>query len=634
MNLNEAQKKLATTIEGPVIASSCAGSGKTTAVISRLIFMLKSGIKPENILMLTFTNKAANNMVAKASATGLDVQGLTACTYHSFCAKLLRRYGDKIGIRRDFSILSTSNCNVAIGLCKDKVKFPKVKGTPSNAVILGIISKARTKGISLTKAIDRYYPYYEDYIDNIIDVADEYQKYKTEQNILDYEDLLYCVLNLLRENDDLCHWLSDKYKYIIVDEYQDTSTVQLEILKELRKYDNKNVCVVGDGMQSIFAFINARVENITEFPTVFPNTAEIPLTYNYRSNQEILDLANAVAERTPVLTYHDMVGTHSSGYKPIAKTFYSQEEEAIYVYEEIQRLTETIPLNDIAVLVRNSFASTRLETILNRMRIPYKKYGGIKFLEREAPQDVFAFLHILCNTNTEIYWLRFLQLYMNIGPVNAQRIAKDIFKMGIEDFNLKKYEKRIYYKYLLEFVEKVKEGKQIVKEKRVSDAIDFAVDYYYELKQKKLLDKSDDYAKDISNLDAECEQLRALKNNKYQSLKSFLDDMTLDNADEDEEDGLTISTVHSAKGLEWDVVFLLDVDDQNYPGEKPISSYLPDVIKEHENEIEEGRRLLYVAITRAKEHLYVLRSEKDIRWAPTEPSRFLPNKIIRSYCEC
>jgi DNA helicase-2/ATP-dependent DNA helicase PcrA len=644
--LNKKQLEAVETTEGPVLVIAGAGSGKTKMLTHRLSKLIEDGIDPANILLLTFTNKAANEMKTRAKQM-LDERcdKVTACTYHSFCANILRRYAHNINLEPNFIIHDTEDTSDTIKLIITIEGHSKEKEFPKAKDLANIFSTHINKGYSFDDIVDIEYPKYEDYVKDIYHIYKEYNKYKQEHNILDYDDLLMKINELLENNEDVRKFLSDKYKYIMVDEYQDSNFLQLQMLILLRSYENKNICVVGDDMQSIYGFRGSEFKNIINFPKQFEGTKLIILDTNYRSNQEILDLSNQITANATEKYEKNLVGLRHKGEKPKLVAIDSSSNGAKYVLAKIIEYMENgTSLNDIAVLTRGSNDSYELEALIAQINknydIQYQKFGGIKFLEKSHIKDIMAYLKILVNIKDEISWFRIFQLYPNIGPVYARKLTLGIIENGIEELNKDKHKNKKYGQYL----SKIYETYTALLDLEFQEQLDKIINKYYkEVRNLSIeVSSSTESAKKAESKEVKSDideaQLLIELAEGYKTANSFLTDMTLEAKQKDIPDEiLTISTIHSAKGLEYKVVFILNCVDGTFPWVKKPTSSHPEALKRVESDIEEERRVFYVALTRAKDDLYLICPKMGIKYGTYqkyEISRFLSeDNIYKNYTD-
>ena len=610
--LNKEQRLAVETTEGPVVIIASAGSGKTHTMTYRLANLIEKGVPAENILMLTFTKKAGSEMKNRAyEMLGAKVNGLDVGTYHSFCAKYLKIYGYKIGLRKDFGVLDSPTSEDIIKKILESLNLPKDKNIkyPEAKQIAEILSAAVNKQKTVERIVKVKYPEHIKYIGMIEDVIRKYREYKEKNNVLDFDDLIVKMNLLLEEEDDLRKHLSDKFRYIMIDEYQDSNNLQMRLVRILRSFENKNICVVGDAAQSIYFWRSANYRNILNFHEMFPGTKTINLKLNYRSNQEIVDLANQILQGSSIRYNEPMVATYRSGVNPNFFCAEDEQDEARIISTDITYLVryEDVSPNDIAVLARSSRDMSQLELNLMREHIPTKKYGGKKFLEYKDPQNLLALLQIVNGSAIDVYWYRILRLFPGVGPKAAEKIAKTAQMYGVDiletapDVYGKKYES-----YILELVKHFRKMREMTD---VSEIVNYALNRVYIPMYGGVL-KSSTAKESYSVYETfrkMTEQMQFLPEyaGKYRSLGDLLTDLSLNPEESKDSDTpkVTLSTVHSAKGLEWDIVYLVNVTDGSYPGAREPKSNDPEAYEEYEEEIEEGRRLLYVAVTRARKHL-------------------------------
>jgi len=625
--LNEKQKLAAETINGPLLIIAGAGTGKTTTLIHRVAHMINSGIEPESILLLTFTNAAAQEMKDRADKMIENKNGnITACTYHSFCAQMLRQYGKAIDVRRDFSILTPSEVNDAISFIKaENEKKYKLRGFPNSAIIAGIFSTAINKNLTIREVLeDEKYEKYQSFEREIIELKHDYTCYKNEKNLLDYDDLLVKFYELMKV-EVIRSRIEDSYKYIMVDEYQDTNNLQEKIILAMRK-GNRNIAVVGDDYQSIYAFRGSNINNILEFDERFSGCKKTIIDINYRSTQQILNLANAIMSRYANFGYpKNMQSTGLNGNKPILCRTNNQDAEVSFILEEIKRRYEAgIPYKEIAVLERSSTSSFALEAELNARGIPYEKRGGLKFMEHVCVMDMIAYLKCITNPYDTLAWFRILQVHPGIGDTFARNISQDCGinpKFLIEN----QYTKRAFYSEL----ELLHNKMNSIRHMSFLTQFDELVKFYYDARYRAIetmVTKDEGNRTDaFETLDADMKVLGILRDMlfKYDSALEFLDAITLQATPDhpetsDSDDKLVISTIHSAKGLEWDTVFIMDCVDGVFPGVSPVEFGSPDDMEE--------LRCFYVAVTRAKQKLFLISPEWIVRYGkgfPGTPSHYL-----------
>lgn len=622
--LNKEQLSAVRTIGGPLRIIAGAGFGKTRTLIYRVAWMLEHGIDPRNILLLTFTNKAADEMMSRAESMLDDRCGdVTACTFHSFCVLILRRYADSIDMSKDFTIMGTPDVTEAIDRIKSKLGYNKLKGMPKGSAIAGYISKS----VNMKRPIEEFLHNgdrirAEDYAEEIKKVAREYRSYKIERNLMDYDDLLYFTEKLLAESPIVRNMTESKYQYVMVDEYQDTNSLQENILLLLTR-NHHNLCVVGDDYQSIYKFRGADVNNIIDFKKRMPEAHDVTLHCNYRSDQRILNLANNVMKNhANEGIYKEMNSEYDFGQMPQLIQVDSSYDERDQVFQIIQNaLCNGFTRSDIAILERSSFSSNLIEARLTQEGIPYTKAGGLKFMEKAHVQDILAFLKCIANPHNEIAFFRALKKYPAIGGTFAQRISELIIKSGYSGLVENPYRKRAFYPDMVALKGKLEEWQQM-------DLLEVmeAVEKYYsalcervingmkledESKRDELLSENDSHSEDFDTLNIMAKE--------HRTLTGFLDKLTLEtDVPTADDDALHISTIHSAKGLEFPVVIILDCTDGIFPR--------VTCENEHSEDDEEELRCFYVAMTRAKNQLYMIQPKYAARYGRMEqvaPSHYL-----------
>jgi DNA helicase-2/ATP-dependent DNA helicase PcrA len=594
--LNPSQFQAVNITKGPLLVIAGAGSGKTRTLTYRVARLVEEGISPSAILLLTFTRKASQEMLKRASRI-LDnrCEGVAGGTFHSFAYSMLRKYASRIGFNHGFSIIDRSDSENLISMLRKEMKGVSKSGSlPRKQTLGNIFSRAVNKNLSIEDIILDDYPHFSRHLESIHAISDAYRKQKAEHNYFDYDDLLIYLEVLLKDHPDVREKICSTYHYLMVDEYQDTNKIQAEIVCLLA--GNNNVMVVGDDSQSIYAFRGANFENIIRFPEKFPGTRIIRLEENYRSVQPILKLTNVIIDRARQKYSKTLFTRKSGGSLPLLVNAGSENRQSQFVVERIQALNRNgVPLNQIAVLFRASFHSFDLEIELNREGIPFVKVGGFKFIESAHIKDILAHVRLLLNPYDKLSWYRILLLLDNIGP----KTALDIFESISSE--------QSGYSGLFKKKLKSKQSKSLDRLKKLFSSIDpsemsvvrlgeAVVKYYTPI----LINKYDDHPKRAKDL----EHLMTIME-RYDNLERFLADMTLEPpntsshdgflADKPDDDCLILSTIHSAKGLEWHTVFIIWALDGRFPSTHAVHD---------EKALEEELRLIYVAATRAKERLF------------------------------
>ena len=629
-DLNEDQYKAATTLEGPLLVIACAGSGKTYLTISRVANLISDGVDPKNILLLTFTKKAAGEMKNRVcSFKGIESgKDVTATTFHSFCNEILRKYANVIGFNNNFSILDDAKSKDAISMFskqhRDKYKKIKTSKFPTDATLQDI----HGRWISNMQTIEDICDYDTEldldpnYRNDVIEILTEYNKYKKDHNMMDFDDLMYYTYQLLRHHENIRAKLDKHYRYIMCDEYQDTNVIQDALLDLLSK-DYPNLCVVGDDMQSIYRWRGAKIENILTFSERHNNCPVIKLTTNYRSTQEILDFANAVASNALEGVQKDMVGI-SHGQNVKFRIYENDRYLSDEITWEIQRriLAGENP-NEICVMGRNGNSTYYLESALKKSNIPYKKFGGPSFFDIKVIRDILAFLEATDSTQDEISWARVLELFPKIGMVKARKIFAMIEKQGLDVLDTLEKE-----------TELLKELKTILQGnigKPPVEQINNIQNFYADLSYKKIEEKNTTQVKkdeEFKRLEMGLSALDSLKAmaREYKSVREMLDDFALNVPDKDDDTPkVNVTTVHSAKGLEYDVVYLIN----------PVQGTFPRKL-EDTPETREDLRCMYVAVTRPRKELYVCYAKEIVvfgKYSEAMVSTFYNHENVLETCD-
>ncbi len=613
--LNPSQLEAVCQKEGAILVIAGAGTGKTKTLTYRTARLIEDGTNPENILLLTFTKKASKEMLTRATLV-LDerCEKVAGGTFHSFSNMILRKYAKLLGLKNNFTIMDTADSEDVIQHLTTKLFPKKEKRFPKKNTILEIYSKSVNKETPVKEIIEKEYFNFLDVTDKIIEIHKAYVTYKRENSILDYDDLLLYLKFLLTDNENIRKTLSNQYKYIMVDEYQDTNTLQADIVKLLASEHN-NIMAVGDDSQSIYAFRGANYKNILEFENIFPNTKVIKLEQNYRSSQNILNLTNAIISKATQGYKKELFSKIENYRKPsIVKAINSQMEAEFVCQKVLELLDEDVELGDICVLARNARMSYNLEIELSKYNIPYQKFGGPKFMEAAHIKDIIAHLRIILNPDDIVSLNRVLLLLKGIGSRAIEEI--------IPVMQAKKYEQKLLparfsssIAPLFKLLCKNDSSNWTLKE-----LVDEIIKYYKPI----LKEKYDDWSKREKDL----EHFEYLAT-QYEKLDSFLSDLALEPPEATVEgmykrnikdDCLTISTIHSAKGLEWNSVFIIGAVDGRFPSAYSFNST---------EEMEEELRLMYVATTRAKSDLFISYPidmyDYSTQMILTKPSRFLDN---------
>ena len=610
LNLKQMEAVLAK--DGAYLVIAGAGSGKTKTLTYRTARLIEDGVNPQNILLLTFTKKASAEMLNRASLV-LDerCEDVAGGTFHSFANMILRKYSKLLGLKNNFTIMDQSDAQDVIQHLSGILYPKKEKRFPKKSTILEIYSKSVNKEIPVKEIIEKEYFNFVEVQDKIIEIQKAYVKYKREKSLLDYDDLLLYLKFLLSENEAVRRKLSNNYKYIMIDEYQDTNTLQADIIKLLAGEHN-NVMAVGDDSQSIYAFRGANYKNILDFSNVFENVKIIKLEQNYRSSQNILNLTNKIISKAREGYSKKLFSEIVDVKMPVLIRAKNSQIEAEFVCQKVlELLEEDISLNDICILIRNARMSYNLEIELSKANIPFQKFGGPKFMDSAHIKDIIAHLRVILNPDDTVSLNRILLLLKGIGSKAANSIIP-IMQQGAYNHKLTGVKYSNSLKPLFDVLSNLREEIDLQK------IIENIVSYYKPI----LKDKYDDWQKREKDL----EHFIYLSK-QYKKLDSFLSDLALEPPEASVEgvykrnikdDCLTISTIHSAKGLEWNSVFIIGAVDGRFPSAYSFNS--PE-------ELDEELRLMYVATTRAKSDLYISYPIDMYDYASgmilSKPSRFL-----------
>lgn len=618
--LNKAQLDAVNTLEGPVLVVAGAGTGKTRVIEYRVLNLIQHNVEPERILLLTFTRKSARQMLDRASRHNIKCQRVDGGTFHSFAYRLIQRYHKKLGFTEIFSFIDEGDSEEALGILLTQLGFREKKERfPKKDTLRAILSMSFNRSEKIVDIIQKEYPQFLEVYRDIEELKDAYIKYKLERRLIDYDDMLL-YLKILLEDEGIREELSKKYLYIMVDEFQDTNKIQGEIVYLLGKAHG-NILAVGDDTQSIYSFRGAYYKNMFDFPKRFPKTKIIKLEENYRSYQPILDLANAIIEEEAHKYTKVLHAVREGGEKPKLLFFKESYDEAGWVARKIRELyNEGAALNKISVLYRSNHLSLPLQMELAKLNIPFVVYGGIRFVETAHVKDILAFLRITHNFRDELSWHRILSLLEGVGPKTAEKIVNELARGQGVISEMVDFKQKKFFGELLRLLNLIKS----LRDKDVSEMLDKALDFYYPL----MKDKFDDYQKRADDLKALLEVSA-----EYSNLSEFLADFValeppqrsvseINPASKHDELPLVLSTIHSAKGLEWDTVFVIALSD----GCLPVTYALDD-----DEAIEEECRLLYVAVTRAKNNLYLSMHNQGFNSGIStfnKPSRFLNTQTV------
>ncbi len=631
--LNPMQKEAVEQTEGPCLVIAGAGSGKTKVLTYKVAYLLEKGIKPWNILAITFTNKAANEMKERVEAlVGTATADIWLGTFHSICVRILRKFIDRLGFDNSFIIFDTSDQKTLVKNCLKELNIDSKMFTEKS--IINEISNAKNEMLEPEEYCERNSgDYRKDIIGKVYKL---YQKRLKENNAIDFDDIINFTIKILENNPDILDYYTEKFRYILVDEYQDTNKSQFTLVSLLAsKYGN--VTAVGDSDQSIYSFRGADITNILNFEKDFPGTKIIKLEQNYRCTGNILKAANAVIKNNGDKFKKRLWTENDDGAIPTINCGDDEYREATYIVEQINHLKreEYMKNSDFAVLYRMNSQSRAIEDILRREGIPYKIIGGLKFYERKEIKDAIAYLRLIANQSDNLAFERIInEPKRGVGRTSIDKISIISNENNISMYEVvKQADKYIpaLYNKTREFVNVIEELKTL--ELPVSELIKEMLNksgYTNSLKAENTIEANSR----IENLEEFLTvAIEFEKEAVDKSLNEFLNSISLssdtDNL-EDSDDMVTLMTLHSAKGLEYPVIFLVGMEEGIFPGYQSMNE---------PSEIEEERRLFYVGITRAQQYLYITFANKRTIFGSTSynpPSRFLkeiPSELLDGYDE-
>ncbi|CAN5434549.1 ATP-dependent helicase [soil metagenome] len=647
--LNDEQFAVVTAKPQAALVVAGAGTGKTRAITYRVAYLIEHGVSPQRILLATFTNRASKEMLRRVeSLTGSqNVHRVWGGTFHRIANLILRRHAVSIGFDSNYSIMDSEDASDFIGVCIDEAGIDKkTKRFPKADVVLGIISYANNTDLPIENVIVGKYPYFEPLTREIERIDRIYQSRKQERNVMDYDDLLLNVKRLLVEKQEIANLYADQFQHILVDEYQDTNRLQAEIIDLLAK-KHRNVMVVGDDAQSIFAWRGAEFTNIYEFPKRYPEAALYKLETNYRSTPEILGLANtSISNNRKQFPKMLTAVKRSRDFKPAMIPCSDVEQQSAFIASRILELRdEGTSLEDIAVMYRSHYHSIELQLELTRRNIPYRVQSGVRFFEQAHIKDVISYLRVIVNPRDELAWKRILKMIPGIGNATANRVFESItlgvpaladptaveepVKAGTPNLTLtlllsmpKLKEKQTWQNFVVLLELLVKQDNRDNPSKQIELILLHGYEQYLQ--------------ENFENAEARLEDLKGLAAfaNRYKSTEDFLSELALLSTERfkepqpivgeevvsagEEDELLTLTSVHQAKGLEWKAVFIIWAAEGKFPS--------PRSLREIDSE-EEERRLWYVALTRAKDELYLtyplLMTDYNRQTVLQKPSRFI-----------
>ncbi len=635
--LNDKQYEAVTNTEGPSLVIAGAGSGKTKVLTHKIAYLMgEKNVSPFNILAITFTNKAANEMKERVEKLVGDVaKDMWIGTFHSICVRILRRYIDRIGFDSSFIIFDTSDQRTLIKECLKKLDIDDKMFT--DRAVQFEISNAKNEMLEPEQYQARAMGDFRK--EKIAEIYTLYQNRLKENNAIDFDDIINFTIKILMNNPDVLEYYTEKFKYVLVDEYQDTNKAQFTLVSILAsRYGN--ITVVGDNDQGIYSFRGADISNILNFERDFPGTKIIKLEQNYRCTQNILNAANAVIKNNEVKYKKSLWTENEEGGLPIVYSARDEYDEGRYIVEQIEHLKreEYYKYSDFAILYRMNTQSRAIEDILRREDVPYKIIGGLKFYERKEIKDIISYLRLINNPSDNIALKRIInEPKRGIGKTSLDKIQNISDETGISMYEIIKdattYGLNRVYANAQEFINVIEELRSIKDETKISELIKLTLNktgYTKALETENTIEAENRIAnlEEFLTVAVEFEEQEA-----DQNLNNFLEGITLtsdiDGMDEEQET-VTLMTLHSAKGLEFPVVFLVGMEEGIFPGHKSMAE---------PKDLEEERRLCYVGITRAKNQLFLTCSKQRTMFGSTScnpVSRFLkeiPEDMLIGYEE-
>ena len=621
--LNDKQKEAVLHKNGPLLVLAGAGSGKTRVLTTSIAHLIENeNVDPRNIIAITFTNKAANEMKERvASLLNMDVSHLWIGTFHSICARILRMNIDKIGYSSNFTIYDTSDQRTLI---KEIIKDLGYKDSINPREAQNLISSLKNKSISPNEflKIETYYQYHNEYYE----IYRQYEKRKFDYNALDFDDLIEKVLELFTKDKDVLDYYQKKFEYVFVDEYQDTNVSQYELIKYFAGFHN-NVVVVGDADQSIYSFRGADINNILNFEKDFKDADVIKLEQNYRSTSNILNTANSLIINNIDRKDKNLWTDNSTGDAVIYKNNSVESEESKFVVDEIKKLIlKGYSYSDIAILYRTNAQSRPFEESLMKNLIDYKVVGGLKFYDRKEIKDLVSYLKVIVNPRDDVALKRIInEPKRGIGDKSVEQMSQiaashdisilDLIRDPNYDFLLTDRLKNLARKFCNPLIDIFENVDKYTITDLINETLDKSgylrsLEKSYSVEDRARIDNINEFISAASEY---------VENNPDDTIYDYLENLSLISEmekTEDTDNAVYLMTMHSAKGLEFPVVFVVGLDEGLFPGKRSID----------EGNIEEERRLFYVGITRAKEKLYLTSSE--VRRSYGKPVYYKPSRFL------
>lgn len=644
--LNDEQFEAVAAEPGPLLILAGAGSGKTRTLTYRVAYLLFKGVPPRDILLLTFTNKAAKEMLERVEVlTGIEGKRFWGGTFHSIGHRLLRMHGETVGLRNGFTILDAGESESVLKSAVESIDsaFFKNKTHPKPSVLSNIISMARNTCLSMSEAVVTYFPIHQDFIEQIVSFAEAYEKAKREQNVVDYDDLLVLWLKLMDEQPEIAQIYQARFRHTLVDEYQDTNILQARIVDSIAA--NHQIMAVGDDAQCIYSWRGANFENIINFSDRHEGTRMLRIETNYRSTKPILDLANAVIENRASNRGFDksLRADKEDGQKPFIVQAMDGKEQAIFIINRLQGLIdEGQDPSEIAILYRAHYHALDIQMELSRAGIPYQITSGVRFFEQAHIKDMVAHLRFVFNPEDYTAFERLFLLLPKVGPKSTKKLyqlAKETAKskqidlvdaVGSETI-LKRAPKAAREDWESLAIS-LRDMKQVALSGAPDEVVQMAIDGWYSLYLQGA----------YANFNARMDDIKSLVGfaSRYEDMHELISQIVLlsteipDKSAEDSTQAIRLTTIHQAKGLEFNVVFMIGLADGFFPTRRAIE----------DGDTEEERRLFYVGVTRARDELYLMYPKVNSKGGGPStllsPSRFLqelpkdlyePVRIRRAY---
>jgi len=643
-DLNDEQYAAVTAEPGPLLILAGAGSGKTRTLTYRVAYLLSKGVDPKDVLLLTFTNKAAKEMLSRVEdLTGYEPRRFWGGTFHSIGHRLLRLHGEAVGLAKNFTILDAGEAETVLKHAVEAVDktFFKNKTHPKPGPLSSIISMARNTCSSIEETIVHYYPQHHELIENIQSFAQAYESRKQDQKVVDYDDLLTNWLKLMDTSPEIREYYNQRFKHTLVDEYQDTNTLQAKIVDIMGA--NHQIMAVGDDAQCIYSWRGANYENIITFPDRHPNTRILRIETNYRSTPEILTLANSIIQNRETRGFDkELRAFKPSSQVPCVVQAMDGREQAQFVITRIQGLLdEGRDPKESAVLYRAHYQGLEMQMELSRAGIPYQITSGVRFFEQAHIKDMVAHLRLVYNSSDAPSFMRLATLLPKVGEKNAQKLfalTKETAQKNQKDFIDVLNDPKVVAKVPAparddweSLALSLQDRKQTNESGAPDEVVEIGLEGWYSLYLQGA------YANYVNRMD----DLRSLIGfaARFEEMQELIAQITLLNSEvadrniEDSDSAIRLTTVHQAKGLEYDIVFLIGAAENLFPIRRAVEA----------GDTEEERRLFYVAVTRARDELYMLFPKMNTKGGPSmflTPSRFLqeipqelyePVRIRRNY---